>query len=146
LFSSCENEKYSFSEYQPITLDSSNVDFDVLNNGFLLTTIIPYKASTISISPNCRNQTYPTVTSVVIDGKSVSESDPFIGDGPYLEERPILYGDWGSIYYENIQNNYIVNIRLNTNNKDIQRIVQIQLGYGYEYVVIEIIQLGNDDI
>lgn len=144
LFTSCDSrDTYSFSEYRPVVLDSSNVDFDVLNNGFLLTTTIPYKESTISLSPQCRNQRIPYVTSVIVDGKSVSDSDLFAGDGSYFDEQPVLGEDWGEIYHVyNEKKNYTVDIRLNTNCTNAQRRFQIQLGYGYEYVVVEIVQLG----
>lgn len=145
LCSACEKDEYSFDEYRPIEIESSNVDFEAINNGFLLTATVPCDETTISLLPECRNQNCPEVTSVAINGQFVVEPGTYNGDYSFLDDQLVLSGGWGAISYVLNQNEYTINIRLNANEAHVPRIVQIQLGYGYEYVVLEITQLSNAD-
>jgi len=143
LFTSCNKETFEWSKFKPIALENSNVDFDVLGDGFLLKTTIPNEEKIISITPAIRYQdSIYRVNYVKIDGEFL----PFSGDSGFLELHQTLSGDWGEICYENIQDKNTVNIRLNANNNDTPRLVKIELSAAYEYVVIEITQLGNDKI
>jgi len=144
LLTACET--YQYDEFRPIVLDNASVSFDVLNNGFLLRTTVPHAETTISISPKYRNQKPPFITSVIVNGVNMSTPDSFDGEWPYLEERPVLKGDWGNIDYDYSQNKFTINIQLYENNSDTDKNMKIKLGYGYEYVDVEIIQTANNNI
>lgn len=138
MLSSCD--KHEFSEFRPVEIPEANVSFDVRDNGFLLQTTIPCAGKTVSVFPECGGGRIPLVTSVIVDGVASAIPGSFEGEWPYLEEQPVLEGDWGRIYYDSAGDMFSVNIQLTENRSSAVRTVRIKLGYGYEYVDLEIVQ------
>lgn len=144
LLISCE--KYEYSSFSPISLEECNISYDIEDNGFLLTAKIPSSDSTVILVPHSKNGISPLITSLSINGSDISEPDSFGGDGPYLEGRPILIGDWGEINYANIHGKFTIVIHLNRNCGTRDKCVKFRIGYGYEYVDMEIIQMKSDEL
>lgn len=144
LLISCE--KYEYSSFSPISLDECNISYDIKDNGFLLTAKVPSSDSTIILVPHSKNGISPLITSLSINGSNISEPDSFDGDDPYLEGRPILVGEWGEINYANIHGKFTIVIHLNRNFSTSDKCVQFRIGYGYEYVDMEIIQMMSDEL
>lgn len=131
--------EYEGSKFRPVTLDSANVEFESSKQGFLLTTTVPYNETTISIAPNYKGSRVPYVSSIKINGELlVIDSTTTIRD-----DQTVIESDWGRVYYQNPQSRLTVNIQLNQNVTGQSRDVELQLGYGYEYVVINITQLAQ---
>ncbi|MDE5812625.1 MAG: hypothetical protein K2H61_10030 [Muribaculaceae bacterium] len=137
-------EKYEDPGYLPISLEECSIPYDIKDNGFLLTAKVPSSDSTIILVPHSKNGISPLITSLSVNGSEMSESDSLDGDDPYLEGRPILMGEWGEINYENIHGKFTIVIHLNRDCSTCDKCVKFRLGYGYEYVDMEIIQMKSD--
>lgn len=136
LLSSCSEE--STTEFRPIVLESSTIPFESSDDGFMLKSRITSEPTSILLVPAASSAKMAHVTSVKINDQPQSLQGELTGDGPFLEEYPELRGDWGSITYHN--DGPTIELRLTANDAVIERKIEIQLGYGYEYVIINIIQ------
>jgi hypothetical protein len=142
LLTSCE--EYHYSKFKPISVENSNVAFTSLDNGFLLQTTVPSASANVSFAPKYKSKRLPFITSVVVNGVTVSDSDLVIDDGAYQEKQAVLTAEWGTIYYDCTEGDLFVQVQLNRNISQTDKNVKLQLGFGYEYVVVEITQLGDN--
>ncbi len=141
---SCEKEEYEWEEVKPITLKYSNVQFDVLNKGYGMRTTIPYTESTISISPEYTGKDHPIVRYITVDGIDYFAPNPYEED--YVEENPILKGDWGEISYDYSQPDFTIHINLTENNSASRRTIRVDLTAFLSILDIDIIQEPNPNI
>lgn len=136
VLTSCND--YEMSEFKTIKLESSTIPFESSEDGFLLKSRVSSEATSILLVPSPESAKMALVTSVTINGQSQSTPGALTGDGPFLDEYPTLSGEWGAIIYPD--DGPSIKIQLTANNTSDDRIIEIQLGYGYEYVRIHLIQ------
>lgn len=143
LLTSCE--EYHYSKFKPISVENANVAFTSLDNGFLLQTTVPSASTNVSFAPKYKSKRLPFITSVVVNGVTVSDSYLVIDDTAYQEKQTVLTGEWGTIYYDCTEDDFFVQVQLNRNASQTDKNVKLQLGFGYEYIVVEIAQLGDNE-
>lgn len=143
LISSCVHEGPD-GYGKPIALKYSNVDFEVRAEGCVLRTTIPYAEKTISISPEYEGPYLPKINNVTVNGTTYYAHPPY--DEDYVEENPVLQGDWGDISYDYSQADYTIHIKVNDNNSSSDRKIKILITETTNLVYIDIIQEANPDI
>ncbi len=139
---SCVKEEYEWEEFKPIPLKYSNVDFMTREEGFLLRTIIPYLATTVSFSPEYPGSIPPQVDYLKVDDVWIPAEEFDLS----TSEGPVVKGEWGEMWFDNYQGSFTIHLKLTENPVASVRKIRLRLNGGYDCSVVEIFQEPNPNI
>ncbi len=125
-------------KFEPITIETVGLNLKATADEFTLEGNIPAEGLSFSIIPSKKYRQAASVSRILINGVKQYKENNFSGEPPYLEEIPVLNGDWGNIQHNN--STHSIEIDIKKNNADTPRVFDLVLGGGYKYLNLRLVQ------
>ena len=140
MFISCNNGIFNEEEETFQSLDMDVIGIDLQKEAGVYIGEVDSSAVEFTITGKGKYVDVVYVTSVMVDGIMQEKEGDLGGEPPFLDTYPKLEGDWGKISYLTTKPPYTMQFQLSKNQTHKKRIFEFQLGFGYWYDIVRIIQ------
>lgn len=129
MFLSCKNEEEVFHSLE---FDTEGIELIHNDRTGAFESIIPANGCIFTITGKGKYSNFVYVSSIKINGISQGESGIESDlSSPNPDAPLILNKEWGKVEYLSYLPPYIIEFKIEPNNEDTPRNIEIQLGYGY---------------